>query len=269
MKDMDETTSEASWTALTKGKEKMWRLEPEGEAERPEATVPWNEVEGVSVNPEGDSRHGQVRATIARKERENQTKMEEKVDGKAPCDEGAEIQSPKIKVVDSEETQDYVRESLNLSRDKAEEISFMPSAISIPQRPVFWCDNRCSDKALRFWQFASVVVEDGKEAHTVNFGSGVLQRKIDGTGPGAVEVLAVEGSGGTESASWQIVENVGKGPAYLSCKGESEKHSEGAEKESRKDTRPMATRVSCQRISGTSKEWCGHIRHPQTDEMRT
>ena len=44
--------------------------------------------------------------------------------------------------------------------------------------------------------------------------SSVLQRKIDGTGPGAVEVLAVEGSGGTESASWQIVENVGTGRVY-------------------------------------------------------
>ena len=33
---------------------------------------------------------------------------------------------------------------------------------------MFWCDNRCSDKALRFWQFASVVVEDGKESHTGN-----------------------------------------------------------------------------------------------------
>ena len=45
--------------------------------------------------------------------------------------------------VESEETQDYVKE---FGR-KAEEISFVPSAISIPQRPVFWCDNRCSDKA--------------------------------------------------------------------------------------------------------------------------
>ena len=44
--------------------------------------------------------------------------------------------------------------------------------------------------------------------------SSVLQRKNDGTGPGAVEVLAVEGSGGTESASWQTVENVGKGRVY-------------------------------------------------------
>ena len=33
MKDKEETTSEVSWTAVTKGKEKeVWRLEPEGEA---------------------------------------------------------------------------------------------------------------------------------------------------------------------------------------------------------------------------------------------
>ena len=83
------------------GKEKeVWRLELEGKAER-------NGVEGVSVNPEGESRHGQVRAKIERKERENHTKMEEKVDGKSPSDEGAKIQSPKRKVirVESEETQ--------------------------------------------------------------------------------------------------------------------------------------------------------------------
>ena len=29
-------------------------------------------------------------------------------------------------------------------------------------------DNRCSDKAVRCWQFASVVVEEGGEVHTVN-----------------------------------------------------------------------------------------------------
>ena len=45
MQDKEETTSEASWNAVTKGKEKeVRRLEPEGEAERPEPTVPWNGV---------------------------------------------------------------------------------------------------------------------------------------------------------------------------------------------------------------------------------
>ena len=144
----------------------MWRLEPEGEAERLEARVPWNGTEGVSVNPDGESL---PRAKITRREKENQAEMEEKVDGKALSEEGAEIQSPKRKVirVESEETQDCVGESLNLSRDEAEEISFVPRSIS-PTKATFWCDYRCSDKALRFWQFASAVVEDGKESYTAN-----------------------------------------------------------------------------------------------------
>ena len=59
MQDKEETTSK-------------WRLELEGEAERLEATVPWNEAEGFSVNPEGEGR--QVRAQITRKERRTSTK---------------------------------------------------------------------------------------------------------------------------------------------------------------------------------------------------
>ena len=52
MKDTDETTSEDSWTAVTKGKEQeVWSLEPEGEAEKPEATGLGSEVKGVSVKP--------------------------------------------------------------------------------------------------------------------------------------------------------------------------------------------------------------------------
>ena len=49
---------------MTKGKEKeVWA------AERLEATVPWNGVEGVSVNQEGESRDRQVLAKMARKEK--------------------------------------------------------------------------------------------------------------------------------------------------------------------------------------------------------
>ena len=59
-------------------------------------------------------------------------------------------------------------ESLNLSREGADEISFVARVLSIPRRPLFWCDSRCSDKALRFWQVASVVVDDVKESCTVN-----------------------------------------------------------------------------------------------------
>ena len=64
--------------------------------------------EKASVNPEGESRHRQARAKMARKERENRTRMEKKANGKALWIEGAEVQSPKRKVVrvESEETQD-------------------------------------------------------------------------------------------------------------------------------------------------------------------
>ena len=54
----------------------MWSLEPESEAEKPEAIGLGSELKGVSVNPEGESRHRHVRATMARNERENQTRME-------------------------------------------------------------------------------------------------------------------------------------------------------------------------------------------------
>ena len=97
---------------MTKEKEKeVWRLEPEGEAEKPEATAPWCGVKGVSLNPEGESCNRQARAKMARKERENQTKMRKKVEEKTHADESAEVQSPKSKVirVESEETQDHVR----------------------------------------------------------------------------------------------------------------------------------------------------------------
>ena len=40
MQDKEEIASEASWTAATKKEGKyVWRLEPEGEAEKPEVTV--------------------------------------------------------------------------------------------------------------------------------------------------------------------------------------------------------------------------------------
>ena len=66
--------------------------------------------------------------------------MERNVGRNTPGEEGAETLSPKRKVlrVESEETQDNVRKSLNLSQDEAEEeMSFVPSAISTHQRPIF------------------------------------------------------------------------------------------------------------------------------------
>ena len=66
---------------MTKGKRKRGvEAGSEGEAEKPAAIRLWSEVKGVSVNPEGESRRT---GKMARKERENQTIMETKANGKA------------------------------------------------------------------------------------------------------------------------------------------------------------------------------------------
>ena len=155
---------------MTKENEKeVWSLEPEGDAEKPGAIGLASEVTGISVNPEGGDHHRRARTKMARMDRENQTKSEKEANRNAPQEGRAKVQSPKRKVVRVEsETQDYVRGSLNLSQEEAEEISFVPSALSVPRGPMFWCDNRCSDKALTFWQFASVVIDEADKTPTIN-----------------------------------------------------------------------------------------------------
>ena len=70
--------------------------------------------------------------------------------------------------MESEETQDYVREATDMNQEEAEEISFVPSAIGVPQKPLFRCDNQRSEKTFSFWQFASVVIKEGEESYTTN-----------------------------------------------------------------------------------------------------
>ena len=81
-----------------------WRLEPEGETETPKTTVLWNEVECAPVNPGGEGGHERAQAKSSRSE------------GEAPGEEGEGVKSP-IRV-ESEETQDYVREAKDLSQEE-------------------------------------------------------------------------------------------------------------------------------------------------------
>ena len=81
-----------------------------------------------------------------------------------------EAQGPKRRVirVESEETQDHMRETLAISLEEADEIGSVPSALSEPRGAFFWCDNRCNDVAVRSWQIASMAIEEGGEARTMN-----------------------------------------------------------------------------------------------------
>ena len=111
-----------------------WRLEPEGETEMPEVKVV---SEGNRKVPEGNARRQEF-------------------------EEVEEVKSPKTKVirVESEETQDYLKEARNVSHEEMDEKCYVPIAISVPQKHLFRCDNHCTEKAFSFWQFASVVKKE-------------------------------------------------------------------------------------------------------------
>ena len=65
----------------------------------------------------------------------------------------------KVMRVESEESQGYACKTLTFGQEEADEIAFVPSAVSEPRAPICWCDDRCSEKAIRYWQIAAVVVE--------------------------------------------------------------------------------------------------------------
>ena len=141
----------------------------------------WWSVDFVSDGPLVSSEHEKGREKLKGVENEKQEKPME-VDEAAPHEASAEVQSSQRKVirVESEETQDYVRETLAISQAEAEELGFVPSALGEPRWAVCWCDSRWSEKAIGYWQIASMVVEEGGEARTINLGkrgSGTSQKK--------------------------------------------------------------------------------------------
>ena len=114
-----------------------WRLEPEGEAEVPESIIAPDAVEGAPVDLVGESRHEQVEAKLSRR-------------GREMLNDDEEIRSPERKVirVESEETQDHVREGRSTEQEGEEQRTFVPSAESVPLKPLFRCDTQCSEKTL-------------------------------------------------------------------------------------------------------------------------
>ena len=84
-------------------------------------------VEGTPVDLDGESRHEQVEAKLSRR-------------GREMLNEDEESRSPKRKVfrVQSEETQDYVKEGRSTEQEEEEkEDTFEPSAVSVPLKPCF------------------------------------------------------------------------------------------------------------------------------------
>ena len=125
--------------------EEAKRMQGAREAEMPEIII-----------LDGESRHEHVEAKLSRR-------------GREMLNEDEETRSPKRKVirVESEETQDNVKEGRSTENEE-EERTFVPSAVSVSLKPLFRCDRQCSEKILSYWQLASVVVNEGDEAYTTN-----------------------------------------------------------------------------------------------------
>ena len=70
--------------------------------------------------------------------------------------------------VESEETQDYVGGDAGNQPGRSRGISHRAECPWRATRIHLFLRQRCSEKAVRYWQFASVVVEKGEDDHTVN-----------------------------------------------------------------------------------------------------
>ena len=108
--------------------------------------------------------------------------------------------------VESEETQDYVREAKSTEYEEEEERTFEPSAVSVPLKPLFRCDNQCSEKTFSLWQLASVVVNEGDEAKTTNLCQKCFNKRLQAKGEKAAVKCAMATGGGKEGVSRKDVD---------------------------------------------------------------
>ena len=84
-----------------------------------------------------------------------------------------------------------------MDQEEGQEIS----AISVPQKPSFRCDNQCIEKTLSFWQLASVVKQEGEESYTTE-----ICEKCDSD--------SLKAKGDEPLTRWQWHELVAKGASW-------------------------------------------------------
>ena len=75
-----------------------------------------------------------------------------------------------------------MRDAKSTELAEEEERTFVPSALSVPLKPLFRCDNQRSEKTLSYWQLASVVVNEGDEAYTTNLCQNCFNRHLQAKG---------------------------------------------------------------------------------------
>ena len=102
-----------------------------------------------------------------------------------------------------------MREANDMNQEDAGEISFVRSSISAPQKPLFRGDNQCSEKTIRFWQFASVVIREGEESYTTNLCQQCYKKSLEAKCKPLTKWQWYEFTE-KKGASWKAVANDGK-----------------------------------------------------------
>ena len=78
------------------------------------------------------------------------------------------------------------------------------------EEPFHWCDNRCSGKALRYLQIASMVIEEGGQARTINLCKLCHNAKLVQQGKQPQKIEGMKRGVGEEGTSWQAMEDLRK-----------------------------------------------------------
>ena len=117
------------WEEARSMKESEWRLEPEEEAEVPEIISVSDAVESTNVDLMAKAAANRPKKDLPEEKDKHLAKGREEIKGK----------KRKVTRVESEGTQDYVREAKSADQKEVEERIFVPSATSFPQKPLFRC----------------------------------------------------------------------------------------------------------------------------------
>ena len=107
-----------------------------------------------------------------------------------------------------------MKEGRSTEQEEEEKRTFIPSAVTVPLKPLFRCDRQCSEKTLGYWQLASVVVNEGDEAYTTNLCQKCFNKHLQAKGEEPLTYVKWRQVVGKKAYRGRMCDMMGKEP-YL------------------------------------------------------
>ena len=189
VQEVDDVTSESSWTALAKGE----GTAVEGEVEKLEVSGPWFGTKGDSLDPKGKMGQKSDCGKVTRVEKEKLKEDEMNMDVDAPQEESAETKSPKWKVIRVESEPGRSRGNTLCSHED----QFISATIAAVRKLFVTGSSR------RWW-----LKRMKKPTQSICVSSATM--KSWRSRVTATEIAAMKRSSGEEGASWKDMDSDGK-----------------------------------------------------------